>query len=266
MKLKKLNLKEFRYYPVLFLVGVVLFFLIKTGVLNPFISLAQNLTLPVQIGFYQVTKGISNLAATTIEIGGLRSKNSGLSLENSLLKAENAKLRKLEDENKSLRDQLGTPNKKLKIKLTASVIGNGGFGTKNVLLIDKGSSDGVKENDLVVVKEVLIGRIVFVTPKISSIQLLSDSDSSIPVVTESGAEGILEGKFGAEISITNVIQAEELKEKEIVFTSGKDGLPRNLIVGEIGKVNKIEKELFQSATVSQIVDPESLTLVYLVSN
>lgn len=266
MNPKKLNLKDFRYYPVFLVLGLGLFFLIKLGALNPFISVAQNLTLPIQVGFYQSAKGISNIVATSIEIGGLRSKNSEITLENALLKAENAKLKKLEDENKSLRDQLGTPSKKLKIKQTASVIGNGGFGTKKVLLIDKGSQDNVKENDLVVVKDILIGKIINVSPKISSVQLLSDSDSSVPVVTAGGAEGILEGKFGSEISITNVLQSENLKEKEIVFTSGKDGLPRDLVVGEIGKVNKIEKEFFQNATVNQLVDPESLILVYLVSN
>src|SRR3990172_9736369 len=111
MNPKKLNLKEFRYYPVLLVLGLVLFFLIKLGALNPFVSLAQNLSLPLQVGFYQITKGISNFAATTIEIGGLRSRNAGLSLENAELKAENAKLKKLEEENKSLRDQLGTQNK-----------------------------------------------------------------------------------------------------------------------------------------------------------
>ena len=266
MKTKKLNLREFRYYPLLLLVGVVVFFLVRSGALNPFISFAQHLTLPLQIGFYNVTRGASNLAATTIEIGGLRSKNSNLSLENSLLIAENAKLKKLEDENKSLREQIGTANKNLKIKLTAAVIGSGGFGTKNVLLIDKGSNDSVRENDLVVVKDVLIGKIINVTPRVSSVQLLSDPDSSIPVVTASGAEGILEGRFGSEIVLTNVLQSEELQEKEIVFTSGKDDLPRNLVVGEIGRVNKVEKEFFQSAGVSQLVDPESLSLVYLVEN
>ncbi len=238
----------------------------RFGALNPFISLAQNLTLPLQVGFYHVSKGVGNLVGTTIEIGGLRSKNSGLSLENATLVAENAKLKKLEDENKSLREQLDTPNKDLKIKLAAGVIGSGGFGTKNVLLIDKGSNQGVKENDLVVVKNILLGKIINVTPKVSSVQLLSDPDSNIPVITAGGAEGILEGKFGSEIRLTNVLQAEELIEREIVFTSGKDGLPRNLVVGEIGKVNKIDKEFFQSASLSQLVDSEKISLVYLVEN
>lgn len=266
MRTKKFNLSEFRYYPLLLLIGLILFFLGKFGVLNPFVSFAQSLTVPLQIGFHQVSKGVANLTATTIEIGGLRSKNSSLILENSVLKAENAKLKKLEDENKSLREQIGSKTKNLKIKLVAVVIGNGGFGTKKVLLIDKGSNEKVKENDLVVVKDILIGKIVNVSPKVASIQLLSDPDSSIPVITMSGAEGILEGKFGSEINITNVLQSEELKEKEIVFTSGKDNFPRNLIVGEIGRINKVDKEFFQSAVVNQLVDPEKLNLVYLLEN
>jgi rod shape-determining protein MreC len=266
MKTKKLNLRDFRYYPLLLIVGAALFFLVNLGALNPFISLAQKITLPLQIGFYRATNGLTNLGATTLEIGGLRTKNAALTVENSTLKAENAKLKKLEEENTSLREQIGTSRRDLKIKIAASVIGSGGFGTKKVLLIDKGKNDKVEVNDLVVVKDILIGKIINVSPKVSSVQLLSDPDSSIPVITESGAEGILEGKFGAEISITNVLQSEELTENEIVFTSGKDNLPRDLIVGEIGKVSKIEKEFFQSAVVSQLVTPEKLELVYLIEN
>lgn len=266
MRTKKLKLSDFRYYPLLFLAGLILFFVVNFGWFNPVISLAQNLTLPLQIGFYQVTKGVSNLAATTFEIGGLRSKNSTLALEAAELKAENAKLKKLEAENISLREQIGTQNKEVKVKLTAAVIGRGGFGTKKVLLIDKGSLDNVNENDLVVVKNILIGKIINVTPKVSSVQLLTDPDSSIPVVTEAGAEGILEGRFGSEVAITNVLQSETLGEKEIVFTSGKDNLPRNLVVGEIGKVSKIEKEFFQSAIITALVEPEKLSLVYLLEN
>lgn len=264
--MKKLNLRDFRFYPLFLIIGVGLFFLISWGALNPFISFAQNFTLPLQIGFYQASHGVSNLAATTFEIGGLRSKNSNLSLENALLKAENAKLRKLEAENRSLRDQVSTPNKSLKIKVAAAVIGNGGFGTKKVLLIDKGKNDGVAENDLVIVKDILIGKVINVSPKVASVQLLSDPDSSVPVITASGAEGILEGRFGSEISMTNILQSEEVVEKEIIFTSGKNELPRNLIVGEVGKVNKVEKEFFQSATVLQLVDPGKLSLVYLIEN
>lgn len=266
MKSKKLSLREFRYYPLLFFVGLVLFFTVSFGWLSPVLSFAQNLTLPLQIGFYRVTKVVSNVGATTLEIGGLRSKNAQISLENSLLKAENAKLKKLEEENISLREQLNTPRKDIKIKLAASVIGNGGFGTKKVLLIDKGSNDGVKNKELVVVKDVLIGQVINVTPKISSVQLLSDPDTSIPVVTETGAEGILEGKFGAEINLTNVLQSEELKEKEMVFTSGKNDFPAGLVVGEIGKVNKVDKEFFQKAAVTQILEPEKLILVYLIED
>mgnify|MGYP000064712324 CR=1 FL=1 len=251
MKTKKLNLREFRYYPILFFIGLVLFFFISFGWLNPLISLMQNLTLPLQIGFHQVSLGVGNFAQTTLQIGGLRGKNSELTLENSLLKAENAKLKLLEEENQSLKEQIGSKKEsKLEIKLSAAVIGTGGLGTKKVLLIDKGSNDNVSKNDLVVVKNILVGKVVDVSPKISSIQLLSDPDTSIPVITQSGVEGILEGKFGSEILLTNVLQSEELKEKEIVFTSGKGDFPRNLVVGEIAKVNKIEKEFYQSATIS----------------
>ncbi len=264
MRPRKVNLLEFRIYPILLFAGVILFVLIVIGLLNPFLSLTQGLTLPLQVSFHNLSQGVGNLVSTAGQIGSLRGKNSALQVENSELQAENASLKKLETENKSLREQLGTPLKELKVKQTARVIGLGGLGTKNVLLIDQGQNQGVKKGDLVVVKNILLGEIVAVSPKVSSVQLLDDPDTKIPAKTQGGAEGIAEGRFGAGIVLTNVLQSAKLKPNELVMTSGKDNFPANLVLGQINKVNKVEKEFFQSATIEGLVETKDLPVVYIV--
>lgn len=257
---------QIKVYVSLLLVGLLLIILGKIGLVNFFTSNLQSLSLPVQIGFHNITSEFGNIVTTVTQIGSLRGKNSALELDNAVLKADNARLQQLQNENKSLRDQLGTPNKDLKILQTARTIGISPFGTKSVLLIDKGGNDGVKRGFLVIYKNILIGQIRDVSPKVSSVQLLSDPATKIPVVTSNGAEGILEGEFGSGTVITNVVQDDKLSRGDLIFTSGKNNFPKGLVLGEVARVNKIDKEYFQKATANQLIKIKDLNVVFIIAN
>jgi len=258
-------LSQYRQIIILIVLGALLLFLLRIEVFQQVFGFAQRLTLPVQIGFYSVSRNLKNTFETFSQIGSLRSTNSKLRLENATLLAENTILAKLKSENESLRQQLKTPLGKISIKASASPIGFSGLGTENILLINAGSSQGIKSGDLVVVKDILLGKIVQVNSKVSSVQLLTDPNTKIPVQTESGSEGILEGQFGSSLVLTNVSQDQVLKEGQILLTSGRNNYPKNLVVGKIKKVNRIEKELFQKAEVEQLILIKDLSLVYLIS-
>lgn len=258
--------KEFRQLSLLILVGALLFFLFKVELFKPIFGFAQNLTLPVQTGFYRSTQGLRNTLETFTNIGSLRSTNAKLKEENVLLLAQNAVLKKLEGENKSLREQLRTPKKDLSIKATAAPIGFSGLGSESILLIDRGKDSNIKKGDFVVVKDILIGKVVAVNSKISSVQLLADPSTKIPVRTDTGSEGILEGQFGSSLVLTNVSQDQVLKEGQILLTSGRNEYPKDLVVGRIKKVNRIEKEFFQKAEIEPLLANKDLSLVYILSS
>jgi len=257
--------KEFRQFFALILFGFLLFFILKASVFKPIFGFAQNLTLPLQIGFYRGTQGLRSTVETFSEIGSLRNTNSRLKEENVLLLAQNTVLKKLEEENKSLREQIKTQRKGLPIKATAGPIGFSGLGSESILLIDRGKDSGIEKGDFVVVKNILIGKIVEVNSRVSSVQLLTDPNTKIPVKTDTGSEGILEGQFGSSLVLTNVSQDQFLKEGQILLTSGKNEYPKDLVVGRIKKVNRIEKDLFQKAEIVSLLENKDLSLVYIVS-
>lgn len=267
MKGKQKELTDLgKQYVFLVILGFVLVVIARLGWLNPIVGFAQNITLPLEISFNQSVKGFNNTVATVTQIGSLRSQNSDLTLENALLKAENNSLKKFEAENTSLREQLKVSlSGTLRVKLAARVIGNSGFGTKNVLLVEAGQNNGVREGDLVVVKNILLGKIIAVTPKVSSVQLLSDPDTKIPVLIPAGSEGILQGEFGSDMQLTNVLQGDVLNKGDLITTSGKDNYPKGLVVGQVESINKIDKDFFQTASIKQLIETKNLSLVYLVS-
>lgn len=259
------SFREFRHYFIIILIGFLLFLITKSGFLNPLINLSQIVTVPLQSSFAHSVRNTKNVIQTFSEIGNLRSNNATLRKENALLRAENTTLKLLEKENQSLRAQLKTPKINLKIIATAAPIGNGAIGTKNILLIDKGSNNKIKKKDLVLVGNILVGQIIEITPKMSSVQLLSDPATKIPAITSGKAEGIVSGDFGSGIKLTDVVQEKVLNIGELIFTSGRNNWPKGLVLGEIEKVNKIDKEFFQKAEVKSSINIDDLDLVYVVS-
>jgi len=266
LKFKKISqFKQFRQYLLLLIAGLLLIFLAGTPIFKGLTGGFQVITVPIQTAFYHGFKGIGNTFSTFIQIGKLRRENSDLTVENSVLKSENLKLKDFEKENENLRQQLGTKLEGLKIVAAAHPVGKGVFGSKNIIEIDVGEKNNVKVGDLVIYQNIFLGEVVNVTSRISSVQILSDPDTKIPAVTAGGAEGLVEGEFGSGVNLTNVVQEQNLNLKELVYTSGKGNYPRSLVIGEIEKVNKIDKELFQKAVVKPLVKIETLELVYVVS-
>lgn len=247
---------------VLILLVVVLFILENFGVMGFLESPAQKVFRPIQLGFYKTGQDVANFVATVKGIGALRERESNLALENAKLLAENARLKKLTEENKLLREQLGA---KIVAKdlIAANVIGTDPLFSSEEFLLDRGKTDGVKEDSLVVLKDILIGQIRTVHNSTSVVRLLTDPESKIAAITEGGAKGILEGEFGSGLTLAKVAQTDTLQEGQIVFTLGEAGFPRGLVLGKINKVQKNPAELFQKAAVEPLVAFKSLELVFI---
>ena len=180
------------------------------------------------------------------------------------MKAENQSLQELAEENQALREQIGVSIEGMENLLVAKTIGFSPLVSKKLLIIDKGKIEGVEKGMIVVVKNIFIGRIYEVSPHSSSVQLVADPDTKIAAITDKKVRGIVSGQFGAEIELKDVVQGESLKTLDLVITIGDDEIPRGLVIGEIKEVKKVEKELFQRATIKPLIEPESLSTVFIL--
>jgi len=61
-----------------------------------------------------------------------------------------------------------------------------------------------------------------------------------------------------------VLQDQYLYQDELVLTQGKDGWLPGLVIGKIAGIEKVDTEIFQSATVNQLVSIDSLKQVFVV--
>ena len=265
--MRQVDLKnpQYKILVVMIIIGLVLAGAESFNFLDPIKRPIQSSTVPIQLTLYNLKLRTENAVRTLAEIGELRGKNLDLEEENAKLFAENAKLSLLEEENEALRNQLGAVSTKDQELIVAKVIGESPVVSKKLLLIDKGEIHGIKKGMVVVVGNIYFGEIYSVSPRTSSIQLVSDPENKIPAITDKKVKGIAVGQFSAEVELTNLVQGDKLNEGDIVYTTGEGGYPSGLVIGKIKEIKKVEKDLFQKGVVELLINPSSLSIVFVVA-
>jgi len=136
--------------------------------------------------------------------------------------------------------------------------------------IDLGRKDGVEKGMTVVTENIYVGQIISVGERDSLVQLPNDPNSKIPVaIKQPGspgihARGLLVGQFGGKLVLDRVLQEEDIRQGDLVVTSGEEGYLPDLVIGQIKEVLPGTAEIYQQAIVSPLIDYSSLRFVFLV--
>lgn len=121
------------------------------------------------------------------------------------------------------------------------------------LTIDKGKSDGLEEEMIVITKDGLIGKLSKVSNTTSEVKLITANDAnyhvSVEIVTDQGnVPGLLNGFDSSDetVLIEGVDSQATIREGQVVLTSGLGGVfPRGIYVGTIQKIEKDKLNLSQ---------------------
>lgn len=169
------------------------------------------------------------------------------------LRIENAKLREYAVENDALKQALGYRESSGLKPLTARVVSETDDDVFHGLVIDRGSEDGVRPDQPVIVGDgIVVGKIFETRAHSASVLLLADSRSRLAVTVQraDGTAGVLEGDRGLSMTIDLIPQTVTLSPGDTVVTSGiEPGIRRGLVVGVIDTVTQHTQDPFQSATV-----------------
>lgn len=261
--------KRRSFFPI-FLIFLVLPLLIfassRVSFLKPIDSFSKAVFAPFQSLTYGIFSKITDLTSNQ--------KVKKLSDENKVLTKKLVDLKKLEADNKALRDQFQTTNPRSANLVPAQIVGAPGFipgiSVPEMIVINRGENDGVREGNAVIFKENLIGKVVKTSSYLSSVLLISNSTSSFTGKTlETNTSGVVKGQGGGELILDNVLLSENLKKGDTVLTKGYlnsegIGLPPNLIVGKITSVSKKPSDLFQKAEVTSLVDFVKIQDVFII--
>ena len=182
--------------------------------------------------------GIRGLWANYVDLVHVRQENKSLKSELDRLRLEEDSIAEDARQGKRLQVLLGFQEKYVYKTVAAQVIGTSGTEQSQVLLIDKGSHEGIKPDMPVITPDGIVGKTRDVFRHTSQVLEISDPTSGAGVILEkTRIRGVLRGNSWGQPEIVNVSPDERIQAGEAVLTSGGDAIyPRGLAVGNVERV------------------------------
>ena len=218
--------------------------------------------------FDSLANRLSSSARILFAINDLSKENAALRLQNSTLEAELAKLKSVQGENETLRQDLNFKSSRNDLKLTpAEVLTFSPSGLYRALTINRGSRDGIKENQAVVSNGFLIGKIHTVADSTSEVWLITNRNLLTPVVlTGSQTIGLLSGGIRG-LVVENIPLDTKVTVGESVVTSSLEGIyPSGIAVGNVEEIISSKEEIFLTLRISTPTKFGDLTVVFVVTS
>lgn len=264
----KISQNKFILFLVCFLVVVILIIFHYIGILKPIENIVLRISAPIERLFFSAGDGIRDSFSFLASIRDLSKENKELSLELEKSTVDKARLEELKKENEELRLQLGYKNKSGYELIPAMVISQDPNNLLRIVNINKGSKDGIKEEDLVVVSDgILIGKITEVHSGSARILLIVDINSRIQAkIQDSDADGVVAGEHGLGLIMDLIPQDKVVKKGDTVVASNVEQDTQALLIGEVEEVKNSDNELFQKVRVKSPVDFKELKHVFVIKN
>jgi rod shape-determining protein MreC len=173
-----------------------------------------------------------------IYLRGVRQKNAELQAEVDQLRLQQMGLLADARQGQRLQALLGFQQQYIYKTVIAQVIGTSGSDQSRVIYIDKGSSDGLRQDMAVVTPDGIVGKVRDVFPHAAQVLEMNDQTAGAGVVLETTRiRGILRGNAAGQPQVIDLLPDDRIKPGERVLTSGGDQVyPRGLAVGDVESV------------------------------
>ena len=228
---------------------------------------------PFQNSFSWVGTQVTSLKDSIVEIQDLQEENTKLREEVETLRAQNLNASESISENQRLRALLGYKQNATQFDLVAaSIIGREAATWSSVVVINRGTLDGVADNMAVVTELGLVGHVMEAGLNTSKVQLILDPRSSVGTLVQradSRVAGIVEGDINNphQPRMVNIPKDANVAVGDMIVTSGFGGVyPKGIIVGKVLAIHNDEGGLLKHAVLDTAVNFEKLEDVAVIVN
>jgi rod shape-determining protein MreC len=158
--------------------------------------------------------------------------------------------------------------------VTARVIARSSTVWYSSVKIDKGSDDGLRENQPVIAAGGLIGKLTSVTGGTAEVRLITDGQSGVSAqVFPAGVTGVVRPEVGnpEDLILEHVESGRRVTENTLVITSGftsaqtESLFPRGIPIGRVTKVDLDELETYQRVHVKPFADLRRIDVVQVLT-
>lgn len=201
-----------------------------------------------------------------VPFAAFREENARLRGEIDLLKRKLDESALVQGENQRLKEILGF-RKAIPFATTpAEAIGRDPSNWSNSIIIDKGTSHGIKQNKAVLSTKGLVGRVLEVGRYSSRILLITDPNSKVGVVIQRNRQGgMLVGRPDGKCKMIYIALDSDVARGDKVVTAGLGTIfPRGILVGEVVEVGKEPGRLYKYAVIRTAQDMSKLEEVLCI--
>lgn len=226
---------------------------------------------PVKAGIYSTTQSVNDFISAIQNLSTIRDENIALRSDLETKNAQLAELALLQEENSSLREQLHLQEVGEYNLVEARVIG-GDPRIESFILINKGSSDGITNGQVVVLGKYAVGEVIDHNNVSAKVKLITSPDGNIPsrTITPDGVEvakGLVNGSANNSLKMENILAGEVVNAGDLVITSGVDSnYPFGLLLGEVNEITSTQTDTTKTAKVTLLLDFRALDLVYVITD
>ncbi len=213
-------------------------------------------TAPVESAINTAVGSVSGAWNRYLFLVGLEEENRELKKKIAALQGDVAHYREMSLEGNRLKRVLSLEDSTIFPTVAARVIGNEGSSPFRTIMVNKGTSDGIRDGQPAIAPDGVVGRVIECSWNYSKILLVTDYNSNIDALVQgSRAQGILQGGGHRLSRLKYVQRTEEVKAGEAVVTSGLGGIfPKGLMLGTVVRADKKDPGLFQTIEVVPSVD------------
>jgi rod shape-determining protein MreC len=262
-----------------FLVLIVISVMLMAFSSNPLVREMQSgvgyAFRPVQGALDSVGRAVSSVAGAIAEIDRLRVDNAALHSENDRLSAENARLEEIRRENETLTALLQLRAGLDYKAAAAAVIGRESSEFRRLVILDKGTDDGISVGDVAVAAGgALAGRVTEAGPSSAKVLLLTDSGSTvIGQLTSNAATGEVVGQLGGVLIMREIDSGETVAVGDEVVTAGielgsgvRSPYPKGLLVGQVVDVKRDANSVVQTAFLQPAAQLDKLEFLMVITD
>jgi rod shape-determining protein MreC len=182
-------------------------------------------------------------------------ENMQLRYRQTMLEAKLQKSLIIQKENSQLKELLLTSAKAEMRAMASQILAVDTSIARQIVVLDKGKRDGVYAGQPVLDAKGVMGQVIDVGPMTSTVLLISDAKSAVPVRNNrTGERAILVGTNSLDrLSLINLPKTSSIHPGDILVTSGLGGrYPEGYPVGRVEQVNSLPGEDFVKVTVAPI--------------
>ena len=222
----------------------------------------------LQTAFFAFSDGVRSTTSLYMNLIDMKKDSARINDENLEMKSRLTQYEELLKENGRLSQLLEFKAHSKMSLVAAKVIGRDLVSDHNTIIINRGTSDGLKSGMAVITTEGVVGSVF--RPERSSAQVLLITDRFAVVdgvIARSRVRGIVEGFSPQECLLRYVDKSDDIKDGDLIVTSGIDNIfPKGFPVARVGKIENRNYTASLKVQAQPVVDPNHVEEVFVITD